>query len=201
MAQQLGRQVEVDSILEFTTWDLLDRVTSDTDTRAALSEADAVLVTIGFNDTPWGRIDDPCHVAPEFPVVAWSDITQQCTNNVTRQYAKALDKVLDEIDRLHHGSEYLLRLPTVYNAVIGDHVDPGWDSPEAIGPSVRGNAAFAAAQCKAARKHGGRCAEMQPLMNGPDGRADAVAYLADHTHLNQAGHTLTADALAELGFD
>jgi len=54
-------------------------------------------------------------------------------------------------------------LPTVYNAVIGDHVDPTWDSPEA---------------------------------------GDATPFFADdHTHLNQAGHDLTAEALSSLGVD
>jgi hypothetical protein len=36
---------------------------------------------------------------------------------------------------------------------------------------------------------------MLTLLTGPDGTSDADPYLADHTHLNQVGHTLVAQAL------
>jgi lysophospholipase L1-like esterase len=202
LTEELGRPVDVDnrSIPGAIAADLLAQVSSDEGTRVALADADIVVITVGLNDSAWGRGDDPCGVAPDFPVVEWAEITEKCSDKVTRHYAHDLDRLLDKVDRLHGGTPYLLRLPTVYNAVIGDHVDPTWDSPEAVAPSVRGNAAFAEVQCALAGDHGGLCAEMLPLMNGPDALGDAAPYLADdHTHLNQAGHDLTADALADLG--
>jgi lysophospholipase L1-like esterase len=204
LSEELGREVRVDnrSIPGAMVADLVQQVATDEETRKSLRGADVVLVTVGINDSAWGRGDDPCGVAPDFPVVDWDGITQKCADKVSREYARELDLLLDKVGRLHRGSPYALRLPTVYNAVIGDHVDPTWDSPEAVGPSVRGNAAFAQVQCRLAADHGGRCAQMLPLMNGPDGLADAAPFLADdHTHLNQAGHDLTAGALVELGLD
>ncbi len=146
-----------------------------------------VVITIGFNDTPWNRVDDPCHAAPRYPVIEWSKITPECTTQVTHQFSAALGKVMSTSSALRGDKPLLLRVTTVYNNVIGDHNDPGWDAHAAVTPSVLGNAAFAVAQCAVARAHGGECAVMGPLMNGMGGRRDADRYLADHTHLNQAG--------------
>jgi hypothetical protein len=38
-------------------------------------------------------------------------------------------------------------------------------------------------------------------MNGAAGRLNADPYLAEHTHMNQRGHALTAKALMRLGID
>ena len=181
--------------------DLVTQVREDSLTKEELAEADVVVVEIGFNDTPWGRGDDPCKVAPKFPVVAWDQITDECIARVTSEYAEHLDAVLDAVDKIAP-KDSSLRVVGVYNSVLGDHVDPTWDSPEAVAPSIAGNAAMVAAQREATAQHGGVFVDMGKRMNGPQGRDEAAEYLAgDYTHLNQLGHELTARALTQSGWD
>jgi lysophospholipase L1-like esterase len=200
IARRTGTPVQVEnlSVPGATSADLLNLVKNDAATRAAVSQADILTITIGFNDTPWGRIDDPCDAAPHFPIVKWHDITDACIARVTHDYEQWLDQILSTVIAIRGGKPTRLRVTTVYNAVIGDHGDPGWDSPAAVAPSIKGNAAFARVQCRIAEKYGGRCADMLHAMNGPQGTRDAAPYLADHTHMNQAGHRLTAQVLSQL---
>lgn len=180
---------------------LVKQTRTDAITRAALARADIVTVTIGTNDTPWNRVDDPCRAAPQYPFVKWADITATCNARVTSEYGASLDKILHTVTALHTGKHHLLlRLTTVYNAVLGDQIEPTWNSPRAVAPSVRANDAFAKVQCALATRYGGRCADMLHAMNGPSARRDAARYLAsDHTHMNQHGHRLTARLLVRLG--
>src|SRR5262249_50029908 len=59
LADQLGREVQVDnrSIPGAVTQWLMGQLKNDDESRAAVAAADVVVVTIGFNETPWGRID------------------------------------------------------------------------------------------------------------------------------------------------
>jgi lysophospholipase L1-like esterase len=202
IARRTGSDVDVENLAVPDTGvaDLLRQVQGDSFTRQELADADLVVVTIGFNDTPWGRGDDPCHVAPDFPIVLWDQITDECIKSVTEDYAEGLEAVLTMLDGIapeHAG----LRVVGVYNSVLGDHVDPTWDSPEAVAPSIAGDAAFVEAQRKAAEQHGGVFVDMLKRMNGPLGRHEAGKYLAaDYTHLNQRGHELTARALTQSGW-
>jgi lysophospholipase L1-like esterase len=202
IARRTGSDVEVQNLAVPGSGvaDLLGQVQGDSSTRQALADADVVVVTIGFNDTPWGRGDDPCNVAPDFPVVLWDQITDQCIASVTSEYAERLDAVLTTVGGIapEHSA---LRVVGVYNSVIGDHVDESWDSPEAVAPSIEANTAFVAAQEAAAKQHGGVFVDMLQRINGPLGRKEAGKYLAvDYTHLNQRGHELTARALAQSGW-
>jgi lysophospholipase L1-like esterase len=202
VARRTGADVDVDNLAVPGTGvtDLLGQVRNDQVTREALAGADVVVLEIGFNDTPWNRGDDPCHVAPDYPVVLWDQITDECIASVTEDYAIALDAVLDTVDELT-SDDAALRVVGVYNSTIGDHVDPSWDSPEAVEPSIKGNAAFVAVQRGTTDAHGGVFVNMLKRMNGPLGRHEAAKYLADdYTHLNQRGHQLTARALAQSGW-
>lgn len=166
----------------------------------ALRHADIVVVTIGFNDTSWARIDDPCHAAPNFPVVEWSKITSSCIAMVTTQYGRDLDTLLTTIDTLRGGAPTVLRVVSIYNNVIGDHNDPGWDAPEAVRPSTAGDLALLREQCRVVRRHHGECADLLHAINGPSANRDANPYLSEHTHMNQKGHDLAAQLLDQLGY-
>jgi hypothetical protein len=49
--------------------------------------------------------------------------------------------------------------------------------------------------------HGGECADVYHVLNGPDGSTDAGEFLDEgHTHLNPRGLQLVADELARLGY-
>jgi hypothetical protein len=89
----------------------------------------------------------------------------------------------------------MLRLATVYDDWIGH---PGGPTDEPVTAQV--NERYMDAQCWVVRMHGGECADVYHLLNGPDGSTDAGEYLLDdHTHLNQEGHHFVADELARLG--
>jgi lysophospholipase L1-like esterase len=188
-------------------------ILTDQSLREAIRQADIIVISIGFNDTPWGRLDDPCDAAPNFPVVHWSKLSRSCISRVVSEYKYTLDQILTEIDQLRGcgaapgvppcsqrgHKDTMLRIVTVYNATIGDAVDPGWDSPTAVAPTVLGNNEMVHAQCEVIRFHGGRCADVYHLFNGPRGRKAAGSYLADFTHLSQRGHDAVAEALITLG--
>jgi lysophospholipase L1-like esterase len=193
---------------------LLAQILTSPSIRRDITTADIIVISIGFNDTPWGRLDDPCNAAPRFPVVHWSAITPGCTDRVVADYKHTLDEILTQVDTLRGCGEMpgvppcsqrgardtLIRIVTVYNATIGDTVDPGWDSPAAVAATIRGDDMMVHAQCEVARFHGGRCADIYHVMNGPHANEPAAAYLAqDYTHLNRRGHEAAAAALIKLG--
>jgi hypothetical protein len=97
----------------------------------------------------------------------------------------------------------MLRVVTAFNTVIGDTVDPTWNSPAAVEPSVYNVAQLAALQCRLAKRHGGKCADAMHAFNGKDGRKSAQAFLnpADATHLAQSGHDTIAKLVVGLGFE
>jgi hypothetical protein len=194
---------------------LLAQILTDRSVRGDVANADIIVISIGFNDTPWNRLDDPCNAAPKYPVVQWAKLTPGCIDRVVADYKHTLDQILTQIDRLRGCGEMpgappcsqrghkdtLLRIVTVYNSTIGDTVDPGWNSPQAIAPTVRGNDLMVHAQYEVVRFHGGRCADIYHIMNGPKGNRPAAAYLDSqgYTELDQRGHNAAAAALINLG--
>jgi lysophospholipase L1-like esterase len=157
MDDSLGVDVKVDNLAvpgaEVTN--LLQLVLTDSTVRDLIESADAVLVTIGINDLAFNRLDDPCGVAPDYPRIRWSDITHACVDEATAEYRRDLDPVLGEVEELRAGQPTMLRVTTVYNSVIGDLVDPTWNSPAAVEPSMYAVEQMAQAQCEIAELHGG----------------------------------------------
>jgi lysophospholipase L1-like esterase len=204
MDDSLGVDVKVDNLAvpgaEVTN--LLQLVLTDSTVRDLIESADAVLVTIGINDLAFNRLDDPCGVAPDYPRIRWSDITHACVDEATAEYRRDLDAVLGEVEELRAGQPTMLRVTTVYNSVIGDLVDPTWNSPAAVEPSMYAVEQMAQAQCEIAELHGGLCADTYHALNGGDGSESAQPYLnpADATHLAQPGEDAFADAIIALGF-
>lgn len=110
-----------------------------------------------------------------------AELDAGCIDRVVADYKHTLDQILTQIDRLRGcgevpgvppcsergQSDTLLRIVTVYNSTIGDNVDPSWNSPLAIAPTVRANNLMVHAQCEVIRIHGGRCADIYRVMNGP----------------------------------
>jgi lysophospholipase L1-like esterase len=200
-SKSLGRPVEANnlSIPGADIAALLKQV-QGSEPAAALKGADIVVLDIGFNDTPWNRIDDPCRAAPNYPVIHWKKIGATCIKKVTAEYTRALDTLIARIAALRAGRPTVLRVVSVYDNVIGNTGDPGWSALEAVHPSIAGNSAYQAAQCAEAVKHHGECVDMLHAINGPDVTKDAAPYLSEHTHMNQRGHDLAAEKLDELGY-
>jgi lysophospholipase L1-like esterase len=204
MEDSLGVEVETDNLAVpgAEVADLLELVQEDSSVRDSIAGADGVLVTIGLNDLAFARLDDPCGVAPNFPRIRWSDVTHACVDEATAEYERDLDAVLGEVDELRAGRPTMLRVTTVYNSVIGDLVDPTWNSPAAIEPSIYAVERMVQAQCEVAELHGGSCADTYHALNGGDGSESAQPFLnpADATHLAQPGEDAFAAAIIAQGF-
>lgn len=182
--------------------DIRDYVRTNPTARGALAKADAVLIHVAQNDLAYNRLDDPCDVAPTYPRIQWDDLTQACMDAALAEYKKDLEALLDEIDGLREGRPTMLRIVTGINTAIGDLVDPTWNSPAAVEPSTYNVARMASLQCTLAAKHGGKCADIFHVLNGPSGRTSAQRFLnpADATHLAQQGHDKVAGVVVDLGF-
>jgi lysophospholipase L1-like esterase len=194
---------------------LLNDILSDESLRSAIAGADIVLMNVGFNDTPWNRVDNPCDASnADATVVQWSKITADCISRVTHDYKQTLDEIVTQVDELRGcfippgqpryfctrfgGKTTVLRLVTVYDDWIGEPGTPA----AALVPTEAGDASFVAGQCWIIEAHGGKCADIYHVFNGAKGTADAAPFLVDdHTHLSQLGHQRVAQALAKLGFD
>lgn len=139
---------------------------------------------------------------PRLPRIRWRDITHACVDKATGEYGRDLDAVLGAVDELRTGRPTMLRVTAVYNSVIGDLVDPSWNSPAAIEPSMYAVDQMVQAQCEIAKLHGGMCADTYHALNGKDGSESAQPFLnpADATHLAQPGEDAFAVALSALGF-
>src|SRR4051812_2205107 len=206
--QATGRPVQVDNrgaprhgflpMLQGTQ--ALGNVFADQSLRRAIAAADIVVIGLGFNDTGWNRLDDPCEAAPDYPIIHWDEITEDCQQRVTHENKQTLDVLLTQVNQLRGGKPTLLRVVTSYDNIIDDTGDPGWDTPDGRRVAKRGNTLMTTAQCELAGFHGGRCADALHALNGPDVDASPQSYLVDGTHLNQAGHRQVARLLADLGY-
>jgi lysophospholipase L1-like esterase len=193
---------------------LLNDILVDPQLRDAIRSADIVVVNVGFNDTPWNRFDNPCGASNlEATEVDWAKITGPCIERVSNEYGQTLDQILSQVDELRgcftppgEPADFcasvgkpttLVRVVTVYDDWIGESGTGGGG----VAATEAADRAFARMQCWIAAEHGGQCADVYYVLDGPNGTADAKAFLGDdHTHLNQQGHQRVADVLAGLGF-
>jgi lysophospholipase L1-like esterase len=160
----------------------------DDEMRDAVAQARVVVVSVGFNDTPWNLFTNPCGAADQSATkIDWSAVTPACIERAKDDYARALDEVFEQID---------VRLLTVHNDWVGFEGRTAAD----VRPSIDADIAFLDAGCWVVEMHGGACVDALRLFNGPNGERDAAPFLADdHTHYSQAGHRALSDALAKLG--
>jgi lysophospholipase L1-like esterase len=204
--------VQLSNVPAVQATQLLNDLLTDQSMQEAIAGADIVLVNVGFNDTPWNRLDNPCGASNyTATVIRWDQITPACTARVVGEYKQTLGEIFTEIDELRGcwtpkgepttcsergGKDTALRLATVYNDWIGYDDTP----TAALASSELADEMFVDAQCWVVVMHGGRCADLFHVLNGPKGTQDAGPYLVqDHTHLNQRGHQLVADMLIALG--
>jgi len=202
MSDALGTEVEVtnDAVDGAVIADTLELVRTDDTVRDELADADAVILTIGYNDLAFARIDDPCGVEQNFPEIAWTDVTHGCIDDAATEANRDFGAVLDEIQALRADQPTMVRVTQVYNNVIGNDVDPGWDAKVAVAPSLYAVDAMNEALCSAAEDHGAICVDTHHALNGEDGLGAAGSYLTDYTHLSQEGHDAFAQAIIEAGF-
>lgn len=186
-----------------TTARLKDELARSSALRRAIASADVILVSIGFNDTPWNSLDDSCdanHGWPDGVLDAdWTIYTGPCLQVEVQKYRSNLSAVFAELRALRKGKRTLIRLAAQYNDIVStsDSSVPR----QGFEPSVVVDQAFSKAACSVAKAHGARCADIGRAFNGPDGHRGAFPLLGpDTTHPNAAGHKLIAKELAKLGY-
>lgn len=175
---------------------LVDRIKDSEPMRAAVANADIVIVSTGHDDTPWNAIDDGCDGADVVDVLAWHLYTGPCVVQVAQRHEEELNAILDEIESLRDGEPTATRVLADYNDIIG------WEhaAPDSTDTSVEVLDAFYDATCKAAKAHGAVCVDVYHAFNGSDGRKAAGDLLADdYLHPSAKGHKRIAELLMDAG--
>lgn len=185
--QALGQPVRAQNLAVpgTTSADLSQAVRTAAPTRDAVAAADIITVTIGINDiNPCAGEDDAA-----------------CYESGIADVEANLEAILAEIDALKGGTPFALRGTAYYNFEIGSSGTSG------SGPAYQEFYAERLAElnntiCSAVEGHGGLCADLVTVFNGPQGDADAGSLLAfDHEHPSAAGHEAIAETFADLGFE
>ena len=197
LARATHSPVKVSNLSEHTGIDSIDlrkELVRSKRLRAAIASADAITVTIGHNDPPWNRDDDPCDGSGS---ADWTKYDASCVERTAATYATDLDAILRQIRALRSGKRTLLRVTDDYNDLIGDPQVP--QSAYAIARSFFDT--YSARTCRIAKKYNAVCIDTYHAFNGSDGTRDAGSLLApDHTHPNARGHALIAQLLVRAGF-
>lgn len=164
-----------------------------------VADADAITISIGYNDAPMGVTDDPCDGASgDFPDL--EQYTDECIDEWADAFALQFDDVLTQVGELRAGKPTLLSVINVYDWWRGfeqnpDEIDANIDVVRRV--LERQNADI----CRIATEHGFLCADVHGAFNGlkhdqPSGELLAV----DYSHPSQSGNDLIARTLIDLGF-
>ena len=181
---------------------LLQELKTDKVRQDALANADIIIVSIGNNDTPWNRDDDPCDGAG-YP--DWSKFNPTCAVAAAEIFRPKLESVFAQIVALRAGKPTIFRTINGYNDWIGGaDFETGVVTPlEATNPTRLVLDAWSAMTCKAAQTNGFICADTYHAFNGPDGlkpiAGDLTATKANG-HPSDKGNELIASVLIDLGF-
>jgi len=165
--------------------------------RAAVAKANVITLTIGHNDPPWNRDDDPCDGNRANTTPQWKKFDSRCLDATASVYRRNLAEILNTIKALRSGKPTMLRVTDDYNDIIGDPTVPKY-AYRIVKPFFD---RYSALTCQLARQHGAVCIDTYHAFNGPNGVRDAGPLLApDHTHPNAKGHKLIAQLLVRAGY-
>jgi lysophospholipase L1-like esterase len=183
---------------------LLDELKTDVQRRDALANADIIIVSIGVNDTPFNRDDDPCD-GDSSTHIDWSKFNPTCAAAAAEIFRPKLESVFAQIVALRAGKPTIFRTITPYNDWLGgiDSANGSVTPPEATNPTRDVYDAWSAMICKAAQANGFTCADTYHAFNGPDGlkpiAGDLTASKANG-HPSDKGNEVIARTLADLGY-
>jgi lysophospholipase L1-like esterase len=205
ISKATGHPVKVQNLSQHNglqTDGLLDELKTDTLRRDALANADIILVSIGYNDTPWNRDDDPCDGAG-YP--DWSKYNASCAAAAAEIFRPKLESVFAQIVALRAGKPTIFRTITPYNDWIGgvDGESGVVTPPEATNPTRLVLDDWSAMTCKAAEANGFTCADTYHAFNGPDGLKSIAGILTAsraNGHPSDKGNEVIAQVLADLGY-
>lgn len=166
---------------------------------AEVADADAITISIGYNDAPMGVTDDPCDGASgDFPDLA--KYTDACIDEWADEFAAQFEDVLASVVELRAGKPTLVSVINVYDWWRGFE-----QNPEEIDANIDVVRRVLERQnediCRIADEHGFLCADVHTAFNGPEHDQPSGSLLAvDYSHPSQAGNDLIAQTLVDLGF-
>ena len=180
---------------------LLDELKTDASRRDALANADIIIVSIAFNDTPWLRSDDPCD-GPNGNQPDWSKYNSTCAAAAAESFRPKFESVFAQIVALREGKPTMLRTINRYNDWIGWTSAAGETNPPEATDATRVILdAWSAMVCEAAHANGFACADIYHAFNGPAGITPSGDLLGkDYTHPSDKGNEAIARVLADLGY-
>jgi lysophospholipase L1-like esterase len=180
---------------------LLTELTTDVSRRDALANADIIIVSIAFNDTPWHRNDDPCD-GPNGGTPDWSKYNSTCAAAAAEILRPKFESIYAQIVALREGKPTIFLTINRYNDWIGWTGENGETNPPEATEATRVVVdAWSAMICEAAQANGFTCADIYHAFNGSDGLTPSGDLLAkDYTHPSDKGHEVIARVLTDLGF-
>ena len=180
---------------------LLEELKADASRRDALANADIIIVSIAFNDTPWLRSDDPCD-GPNGNKPDWPKYNTTCAAAAAEIFRPKFESVYAQIVALREGKPTIFRTINRYNDWIGWIGEAGeTNPPEATDATRVVLDAWSTMVCETAQENGFTCADIYHTFNGPDGLTPSGDLLAkDYTHPSDKGNEVIARVLADLGY-
>jgi lysophospholipase L1-like esterase len=187
-----GHPVKVSNLsqLRLQVDPLLEELKTDASRRDALADADIIIVSIAFNDTPWLRSDDPCD-GPNGDKPDWWKYDATCAAAAAEIFRPKFESVYAQIVALREGKPTIFRTINRYNDWIG------WTG-EATRVVLD---AWSAMVCETAQANGFACADIYHTFNGPAGLTPSGDLLGkDYTHPSDKGNEVIARVLTDLGY-
>jgi len=180
---------------------LLEELKTDAYRRDALANADIIIVSIAFNDTPWLRSDDPCD-GPNGNKPEWSKYNSTCAAAAAEIFRPKFESVYAQIVALREEKPTIFRTINRYNDWIGWIGEAGQTNPpEATNATRVVLDAWSAMVCETAQENGFTCVDIYHTFNGADGLTPSGDLLAkDYTHPSDKGNEVIARVLADLGY-
>ncbi len=180
---------------------LLNELKTDAYRRDALANADIIIVSIAFNDTPWLRSDDPCD-GPNGNKPDWSKYDSTCAAAAAEIFRPKFESVYAQIVALREGKPTIFRTINRYNDWIGWTGEAGeTNPPEATNATRVVLDTWSAMVCETAQENGFTCADIYHTFNGAAGLTPSGDLLGkDYTHPSDKGNEVIARVLTDLGY-
>jgi lysophospholipase L1-like esterase len=211
VAADTGRKVTVKNLSEHTglqTDDLLREIRHDATRRAALKASDIVIVSIGFNDGPWRRTDDPCdgpvtyNDPSDVVSAAIAGYDEACAKQNAENFRARWNEILSTIRKLRQGRPGVLFALNRYDDWI-DFRPAGFPAAadiEKVSPMVI--EAWNKVLCEVAAGQGFHCDDLHTRFNGKDHRQPSGNLVVDDfTHPSQAGNDAIYRLLVGFGYE
>jgi lysophospholipase L1-like esterase len=201
--EETGHPVKVSNLsqLMLQVDALLEELKTDASRRDALANADIIIVSIAFNDTPWLRSDDPCD-GPNGNKPDWSKYNTTCAAAAAEIFRPKFESVYAQIVALREGKPTIFRTINRYNDWIGWTGEAGeTNPPEATNATRVVLDAWSAMVCETAQENGFTCADIYHTFNGAAGLTPSGDLLGkDYTHPSDKGNEVIARVLTDLGY-